>query len=454
MSCRKSKSRGYNAPTPSFGNIVRCIPSSPVQTMRTAPWNPTTLKQVVAALQMRRITQSMDVADFYQAVKLIPVVDDMAHDPQLNLKKGERILLDLLCATSPTFYKWGDKEGTLEVVNVPGKRLAELQEKLKKPHMLLCKYNECLAQVLNCRGNTSTKAQMPTIETVKLHKEEASALPQVRADMSLEERVQVRASAREQREQKKVELDSTVDRFALLRLADALWSYSRHILLRQTQIQAVSPARKGSTASKACVMTLKDIVNNFAGSLAPSQVSKSNLIKVEKATKKQVVDAIRELHQLAPDWIFFSDHELTKSTTVWIKQIEYQTVRSKLGAPNTSPAPLHSPVTVQRSLSTDKPLVTQSDQPLKTTMPPRRLVSLDAGPAKRQRTELKTSPKHSPSPTLPLSPPRITCKSLRINPNLILTGADYCGGMIIQPSDETPRGLKRLFTQLNAGRRI
>ena len=454
MRSRTSKSRGYNAPIPSFGETVKCTPAAPVPTMRPAPWNPTTLQQVVAALQMRRVSKCMDLADFYRAVRLIPIVDDKGHDPKLSLKKGERLLLDLLCATSPTFYKWRDKERTLEVVNLVGNGLSELQEKLKKPHMLLCKYNECLKQVLKCRGNTNTVAEMPTIKTEKVKTELTSSSHPLRHNMSLEERVQVRASARERWEQNKVHLDSSVDRFALLRLADALWSYSRHILLRQTQIQATSPTRNKISATKACVMTMKDIVNNFAGSFAPSQASTSNLIKGEKATKKQVVDAIRELHQLAPDWIFYSDHELTKSTTVWIKQIEYQAIRTKLGAPKTSPTQLHSPVTVQQSLPTDKPLVTQSDQSLKSNMPPRRLLSLDAGPAKRQRIDLKSSPQHSPSPKLPLPPPCIPCDSLRINPNLILTGADYVGGIIIQPSDETPRGLKRLFTQMNAGRRI
>jgi hypothetical protein len=44
--------------------------------------------------------------------------------------------------------------------------------------------------------------------------------------------------------------------------------------------------------------------------------------------------------------------------------------------------------------------------------------------------------------------------SLRINHNLILTDADYDGGEVIAPSYTSPRGLKGLFTQLNAGQRI
>jgi hypothetical protein len=44
--------------------------------------------------------------------------------------------------------------------------------------------------------------------------------------------------------------------------------------------------------------------------------------------------------------------------------------------------------------------------------------------------------------------------SLRINHHLILTDADYDGGEVITPSYTSPRGLKGMFTQLNAGQRI
>ena len=174
------------------------------------------------------------------------------------------------------------------------------------------------------------------------------------------------------------------------------------------------------------------------------------LYPLERARTELQASVSKELEKQ----IEYTEIRQTKQAVEPSDKIEYQAIRTKLGAPKTSPTQLHSPVTVQQSLPTDKPLVTQSDQSLKSNMPPRRLLSLDAGPAKRQRIDLKSSPKHSPSPTLHLPLPCIPCDSLRINPNLILTGADYVGGIIIQPSDETPRGLKRLFTQMNAGRRI
>ena len=64
------------------------------------------------------------------------------------------------------------------------------------------------------------------------------------------------------------------------------------------------------------------------------------------------------------------------------------------------------------------------------------------------------SPSSSPSP-ITLSPHKKQRRtSLRINPNLILCDADYDGGGIIQPSFELPRGLRRMFRQMNAGQRI
>jgi hypothetical protein len=45
-------------------------------------------------------------------------------------------------------------------------------------------------------------------------------------------------------------------------------------------------------------------------------------------------------------------------------------------------------------------------------------------------------------------------KGLRINPHHILCDADYSGGIVLQPSTNFPRGLRRLFYSLNHGRRI
>jgi hypothetical protein len=446
MGSRTSLSRRAGIPIPSFASISH-VPASPpvLRTIRKAPWNPTTLKQVVAALQIRRIAKSIKVADFYQAVHLIPVIADNSHAPEHGLDKGERILVDLLCATSPTLYKWGENEGTLEVVSFSGNRFAELQKQLHEPEILVSKYEQCLIQVLNFRKSTNQKAEAPPAELSSERNGKKSAFPLLRTDMSLEERVRARAAAREVREQDATDSTVSVDASALLRLADALWSHSAHIFRRQSQVQATSPARRGSTASKACVMTLKDIVTNFGGSFAPSQQSTTHVARIEKATRKQIVEAVQELNRLAPEWITFSDKELTKSTTVWVNTIDYQAIRTKLGAPAT-PAQLQTPVNGKRPSVTEKPVVTHSH------VKP----NVVEVATKRQRIELKgAGAKRPATPFAPVSsPPRKKSKGLRVNPYLILTDADYDGGMVIQPSDESPRGLKRMFTQMNAGKRI
>lgn len=442
MGSRQQRTRRGGIPIPSF--TISEVPVSPVKTMRAAPWNPQIIKQVVAALQIRRITKSIKVADFYQAVQHVTVTDhDSTHATEHCLGKGERLLLELLCATSPNLHKWGEKEGTLEVVHFTGNRLVELQRLLSEPQMLITKYDQCLKQVLGHRASINYPLPMITsTEEKPVQHEKLSMMPQLRPDMSLEERVRARAAAREERQlDASASTSSSVDQSAMLRLADALWSHSRHILLRQSQIQAMSPVRRGNTAPKACVMTVKDIVTTFASSFAPSQESTTHVSRTEKATRKQIIEAVQELHRLAPDWISCSDTELTKSTTIWIKPVNYQTIRAKLGAPTKVPDQLQTPVPCKRSLDVDKAVVTHSAGPKRASSP--------ILPAKRQRLEVK-APLLSPVDSSPASRHTV----LRINPNLILTDADYDGGMVIQPSEESPRGLKRMFTHMNAGRRI
>jgi hypothetical protein len=446
-SVSRRSGRGIPIPIPSFATASTShVPSSPVlRTIRKAPWNPTTLKQVVAALQFKRIEKSIKVADFYQAVHSIPVIADISHAPEHRLDKGERLLVDLLCATSPTLYKWKENEGTVEVVSFDGNRLSELQKQLKEPEILVSKYEQCLMQVLNFRKSTHESVEVPPAEVSSVRNDQKSAVPLLCTGMSLEERVRARAAAREVRQQNAMDSTVSVDAAALLRLADAIWSHSAHIFRRQSQVHATSPARRGSTASKACVMTMKDIVTNFGASFAPSQQSTSHVARIEKATRKQIVEAVQELHRLAPEWITFSDKELTKSTTVWVNTIEYKDIRIKLGAPATR-AQLRTPIHGNRPSVTERPVVTHSH------VKP----NIEEVATKRRRIDLQAAGAKRPAqPFAPVSsPPPRKAIGLRVNPFLILTDADYDGGMVIQPSDESPRGLKRMFTQMNAGKRI
>eukprot|EP01083_Nonionella_stella_P272482 924034_1 len=41
--------------------------------------------------------------------------------------------------------------------------------------------------------------------------------------------------------------------------------------------------------------------------------------------------------------------------------------------------------------------------------------------------------------------------TLRVNHNQVMTDADYDGGEVLHSNTSNPRGLKRMFSQLNAG---
>jgi hypothetical protein len=56
--------------------------------------------------------------------------------------------------------------------------------------------------------------------------------------------------------------------------------------------------------------------------------------------------------------------------------------------------------------------------------------------------------------TTPVSSVKKQRRGLRMNQDFILCDEDYNGGCVIQPSYDSPRGLKRLFCQMNAGQRI
>uniref|UniRef100_A0A7S1GPP3 Uncharacterized protein n=1 Tax=Cyclophora tenuis TaxID=216820 RepID=A0A7S1GPP3_CYCTE len=184
----------------------------------------------------------------------------------------------------------------------------------------------------------------------------------------------------------------------------------------------------------------------------------------QTATKRQTLQALQYVHKVAPEFCSFSDDSLQKTTTLWIQPIDYQIVRRKLSGkeekPDGSPKPLNvgktrpakAGVTLHSLISKVKrttDLIGKGKSRKVPLSPP--------AASKKQRTAAKVGGNKRPfhgSNDDDLFPKRKKQKGLRINRNLILTDADYDGGEIIQPTGESPRGLKRLFVQLNAGKRI
>jgi hypothetical protein len=218
-------------------------------------------------------------------------------------------------------------------------------------------------------------------------------------------------------------------------------------------------------------MTAKDVVSLFAGSLL---VPGTQQVHREKASRAELLQALRDLAVLVPEWISLSSPDLSNCMTVWlVATADYASIRIKLGAPSNSST--KKPIEISNNAKTSTPIEssnTAAKRPIEatttvaattTTQEPARMVSesrsskstLESSPTKKQRTEIVASLKRPPSSDTLVSPKTKRKRGLRINKHLILTEADYDGGMILEPSlDESPRGLKRLFSQMNSGQRI
>jgi hypothetical protein len=396
----------------------------------------------------------------------------------------------------------------VEVVPVAGHRMQSLHKMLSQTALEESKSQDILRVIRAYRDDKkkiSDKSQSSAVVDSKPVAVESFLKP----GMNIDERVRARADAkenyREQLEQKAANVSASggtntqTDRTWLVRLADSLWFHSSHIMKRQDHFQSSKDKKKGSS----CVLTLKDIVEVLSrpaattSSRVPMHVNKS-----EKLTKREIVKAVQELRDLVPDWIHFVETEndkgrLSKDTTVWLKPVDYQGVRARLtGHPEKAAAAntgLGQPILKRPpSLSGARP------QPGKSLVEPRPLnkrpfatpaesgaslrgsvitedrteESLDRSTlhplAKKTRVEVprRENKVHIDSfvagmkrsaPDVSSTPPVQNKKSrgLRINPNLILTDADYTGGEVIQPTPfDSPRGLKILFSQMNSGKRI
>jgi hypothetical protein len=405
----------------------------------------------------------------------------------------------------------------LEIVPVAGNRMQALQKMLARSTLEESKSQEILEVIRAYRDDQRKCAAAEAQSSVVVDDSKPKAVESfLKPGMSIDERVRARADAKENyREQLEAKATSAsvsgggtgpntntqTDRTWLVRLADSLWFHSSHIMKRQDHFTSAQDKKKGSS----CVLTLKDIVQVLSrpaattSSRVPTHVNKS-----EKRTKREIVQAVVELRDLVPDWIHFSDDtennanakgRLSKDTTVWLKPVDYQGVRARLtGRPEkagtgTAGLPIFKrPPSLtgarpqpgsNRSLAQPRPLNKRPfATPAEGTFLRGSIVtqekteeSLDDRSAlhplaKKTRVEVprekvpaisvvagvkRSAPDGPSTPVVPNKKPR----GLRINPNLILTDADYTGGEVIQPTPfDSPRGLKILFSQMNSGKRI
>lgn len=523
---RRSDRKKKGIPIPSFSCVspstTKAFPTkrNKKKTAKAPKWI-SSLDKAEGALHLSRVRSGpskwspdglLRLDDFYALCRQLVLVetpkDGSRKDPD-GLSLPERLLCDLITVSSPTLYRLvqnDDKEWCLELVDFKGNRLSTLCSLMNRPELDVATRDATLKTILEHRSMSeqkmSLKQETPSdTGTGTTQEEEKSPLapqkviqePFIRDGMTLEDRIRARAQARKERENdaSSKNKNSKQDYSSLLRLADAMWSHSKRNARRQSQIFQMSSAPFS--------MTVKGVVRMFAGSLVTSSSRTSQLYR-EKATRAEMLQALRDLKQLVPEWISFSSPQLSKDTTVWLDMTaDFSSVRVKLGAPKSSQAKNKRPLNDQikgvkappARVSLSPPIVdsatSHKDHTTTTPSPPkkqRRSPRLSILGRKRpvedsllsdlfdqpntDETALSPPKKKRISPRLAIlagrkrpaqdsleSPTSKKKKGLRINPNFILTDADHNGGTILTPRiDESPRGLKRMFSQMNSGRRI
>lgn len=281
--------------------------------------------------------------------------------------------------------------------------------------------NEVKASIAALPIQQETKGKKPNLDFLQSSKTRVEG-------STVEERVRARALLKEEVEQqyKSEEKgnESKEKEKWCVKISDVLQTYASSTVRRQAKFH---PTQK-------CCMTLMDAVVRVQG-----QVS---------LTKRQIVDYMLQIAVILPEWIVMdvkSSEKASKTTSVWLTPSLYPSIRYKL-TNDAAPA---------------KPLFTNASTLLTTPKSVLQTVASDKAspsePLEKKPVEKivpSTSKRASPEPTDPV-PRKKQRTELRINSNLIWTDADYDGGEAIPLTFfDSPRGLKRLFDQMNAGRRI
>ena len=320
-----------------------------------------------------------------------------------------------------------------------------------------------------------------------------------RTASTVEERVRAKYEARQKRETAAESSSSTPtttsqsrDETWRLRVADILWAHSRKVWYRHERF--ASPLRKkhknAATASATtttattypCSFVLKDAVELISQQTGAIQ-SLGGL--QQKLKRRQAVAFLQELCDVVPEWIRRSsakqsennnNKEWLPNDTIWIYPLDYNVIRLRLLGKSTlgvvaAEAPsiiLKGPPLVRHtkesgiseniqtkkpSLLQKRPRTNQIDSLVSTTK--RALWDIHAESTAPIRTDALLPQSNNKRIRMNDSTSIRTTRPLRVNPNLILTDADYQGGERIVPStDDSPRGLKNLFHQMNSGKRI
>jgi hypothetical protein len=353
----------------------------------------------------------------------------------------------------------------VEQVPFPGNRMAEFRRLLWRCGDVSAVVDDDVLRAIRKHAASRMKASTtlvpapaptPTDQALEDRHQSASAArrPLIRVGMTIDERVRAREEARLKRDTDAASanaeaMDSgqtAMDRSWLLRLTDALWRHSADILARQNRFQ--SPQRKRKVTF--CTLTLKDAVSVLSKALSRPGMP----VATGKKSSRALADAILELTKLVPNWIQVAgsgtrngDDIFSKDTTVWIYHAQYKEARSIVrGKPTVASASLKngtallsdashtfskkSDIGFRSKRTFETPLesasqpyiVTAEDDPAGPFLPKKQRFAGDSHAALPPRSSLPKKPLalHALTPA-----PKNRDSSLRINPHLILSDADY-----------------------------
>ncbi|GKY93080.1 hypothetical protein MPSEU_000276300 [Mayamaea pseudoterrestris] len=450
------------------------------------------LRKVDSAIQMRlklnRALQGrLTFDDFYSLLRKAEVERprlELVGENDEELDTSERLLFEFLAVLSPSLYKIYHGRNIFRDNNLSWFLESTFAGTSQKR-------NDELSHCLRSRASTaSSESKLSIIEAIKDHRGEVQAQTAghngstgpsldnvlqidsratnlIRPGMTIDERVQARATAKRLRteEFKLVESDDGTRRSFLIQLANGLWQHSSFILTKRQKI--MSPGRK-ATMQSSLILTLQDAVESLKRTMTVSSSTMVN--RGESVTKRQLVNALEDLARIAPEFIVISSeygnksgNKVTKNSTVWLNPSKFKSARAKLsGEVGDASSSRHSALSLCPNAQSKG--VSSADGQLSKYAPATsRVVTADS-----RKSILIASPSIQQAPTGTKRAAQDSEQSvatscskkqkgvLRINPNLILSPADHTGGEIIDilPMHSSPRGLKRLLHQMKDGQRI
>ena len=407
---------------------------------------------------------------------------------------------------------------TLQEVVVEGNRSRELRRLFDDTSTQSSAYKKASRQALDLlqsvrstnhpmhtqQGSKSADAPSESVFKTNQVKNDASV---VKPGMTLEERVTARSKQREADLQKfqDAQENSFEDR---LSVADALYSHACHLLQRNKVFASKFVKNNNPNNNKpvqaTCVLIFKDVVKVVANR------NRKEITRILKDINKVSSDFISwSSNKQKPNSV-----PIAKDATIRINTTNYKRVRILLsgekfpaeegGEPKVQGTPIPptaivsaadavslpvtgampvvgagqnaaanddtSPTSIKQRKKSPPSVGVVSTSGLATVTPSANTPLTTGAQEVGLNRHVKNVPKATtgaPSSTssspckkrslkysTPSSPTSKKRRGLRINPNLILCEADYDGGTVMEPSFDSPRGLKRLFNEMNSGKRI